>query len=236
MLKKILVVGAAALALAACESTSSLPYQVSTQNVLVAQGALRAADAEASVGTFTAADGVDKPMCRLMGQLDIAPGKDVPTFVRDALESELFQTGQLAAGGTGDPRRNRVAGCQHGRYRQLDLCRAGNLRQPAPRLSRDVDTYLLVQFLGLQRLPERLDSLQPCCPDTVERHFQQPAIHRSGCWLNTIPQQAKSPGHRPGLFHFSQCYPQLARTASSSSATILVILIIGLTAGPAVSL
>ncbi|MGY6662318.1 MAG: hypothetical protein ACXIVO_08350 [Glycocaulis sp.] len=84
-----------AIVLAACESTSSLPYQPSTQNVLAAQRALASSDANLSVGAFSAADGVGKPTCRLMGQLDIAPGKDVATFIRDAFEAELFQTGRL---------------------------------------------------------------------------------------------------------------------------------------------
>lgn len=91
----ILVAVVSAVALAACESTSSLPYQVSTQNVLAAQRSLAEAEASVSVGAFTAAEGVGKPTCRLMGQLDIAPGKSVHTFIRDALEAELFQTGRL---------------------------------------------------------------------------------------------------------------------------------------------
>ena len=36
---------------------------------------------------------------RLTGQLDIAPGKTVETFIRDAFEAELFQTGRLDSAG-----------------------------------------------------------------------------------------------------------------------------------------
>lgn len=97
-MKKTLAAITATIALAACESTSSLPYTVSTQNVLAAQAALTAADATLSVGSFTASAGVQKPTCRMMGQLDVAPGKDLATFIRDALEAELFQTGRLQSG------------------------------------------------------------------------------------------------------------------------------------------
>ena len=56
--------------------------------------------------------------------------------------------------------------------------------------------------------------------------------------LSASRKNAKGPAVSAGLLHFhrSRCALQCASTASSSSATMLVILIIGLTAGPAVSL
>lgn len=94
-MKKLLAASAVILFLGACESTSSLPYTTSAQNVIAAQRALVEADAQISVGQFTAAEGVEKPTCRMMGQLDVAPGKDVATFIRDAFEAEIFATGRL---------------------------------------------------------------------------------------------------------------------------------------------
>lgn len=87
---------AAALALTACETVSSLPYQPSTQNVIAAQS--RLGEANVSVGAFTAAPGVEAPTCRAMGALDVAPGKTIPAFIRDALEAELFMADAIAAG------------------------------------------------------------------------------------------------------------------------------------------
>lgn len=86
----IAIVGAAAALLSACETTTSLPYSVSTQNVIQAQSALRGTNGKVSVGVFTAAAGVTEPTCRAMGALDVAPGKDIPTYIRDAFEAELF--------------------------------------------------------------------------------------------------------------------------------------------------
>lgn len=99
MSRKIIALSAAVVCLAACESTSAIPYQPSTQNVIAAQRVLQPANATVAVGSFSAAEGVAKPTCRMAGQLDIAPGKDVPTFIRDAFESELFMSGAYAAEG-----------------------------------------------------------------------------------------------------------------------------------------
>jgi uncharacterized lipoprotein YajG len=95
-MKKIIAASAALVFIAACESTSSLPYSTSAQNVIAAQQVLADADAQLSVGAFTASEGVAKPTCRMMGQLDVAPGKDIATFIRDAFEAEIFATGRLA--------------------------------------------------------------------------------------------------------------------------------------------
>lgn len=100
MFKKLLLVVAAGGLLAACESTSSLPYQVSTQNVIAAQRVLTDDGNNVSVGAFTASEEVEKPICRLAGQLDIAPGQEIETFIRDAFESELFMTGAYDPNGT----------------------------------------------------------------------------------------------------------------------------------------
>ena len=79
--------------LAGCETTSSMPYQASTQNVIGVQNRLKASDAKVRLGLFTAAPGVDKPTCRAAGQLDVAPGKSLEGYIRDALQTELFMAG-----------------------------------------------------------------------------------------------------------------------------------------------
>lgn len=86
----IAVVGSA-LSLSACETTTAIPYQASTQNVITAQRTLKSEGSKVSLGSFNAgARGVAKPTCRAMGQLDIAPGKTIESFIRDAFQTELF--------------------------------------------------------------------------------------------------------------------------------------------------
>lgn len=84
----------AVLALAACETTTAIPYQASTQNVISAQRTLKPANTKVTLGAFTAnGTEAEKPTCRAMGQLDVAPGKSVEAFIRDAFQSELFMAG-----------------------------------------------------------------------------------------------------------------------------------------------
>jgi hypothetical protein len=84
----------AVLGLAACETTTAIPYQASTQNVISAQRTLKPADTKVTLGAFTSSGkDADKPTCRAMGQLDVAPGKSVEAFIRDAFQSELFMAG-----------------------------------------------------------------------------------------------------------------------------------------------
>lgn len=96
-MRKLLAICATALLISACESTTSLPYTTSAQNVIAARDALQSANAEVAVAAFTAASGVSKPTCRLMGQLDVAPGEDIATFIRDAFEAEMLATGRLSS-------------------------------------------------------------------------------------------------------------------------------------------
>lgn len=100
MLRTLAIVSASALVLAACESTTSLPYQASTQNVIAAQQALNETEAKVSVAPFSAASGVAKPTCRMAGQLDVAPGTDIQSYIRNAFEAEMFMADLLDANGT----------------------------------------------------------------------------------------------------------------------------------------
>ncbi len=70
------------------------------------------------------------------------------------------------------------------------------------------------------------------------RSVQAPGEQSSGP-TSSAQSVRGTPGHRPGVISGRRILPPqcpLARIASSSSATMLMILIIGLTAGPAVSL
>lgn len=93
------VITLSALSLAACETTSSRPYTVSTQNIMAAQSVL--SGATVSVGEFTAAAEVNtQPTCRALGRLEIAPGQSPVDYVRSAFQDELFNAGVVRADGT----------------------------------------------------------------------------------------------------------------------------------------
>ena len=85
--------GLAALA-AGCSTTNSIPHKASTQNVISLQNTPKAADRKVNLGPFSMAGGVEEePMCRLMGPVKVAPGKSLPTFIREAFQEELFLAG-----------------------------------------------------------------------------------------------------------------------------------------------
>lgn len=94
-LKMLALVGVA-LSLAACETTTSFPYQASTQNVMAFQNALKPSNTKVQLGAFTRDPAINTtPTCRMMGPIDVAPGKTVETYLRDAFQTELFQAGVL---------------------------------------------------------------------------------------------------------------------------------------------
>lgn len=95
---KLLALAGVAMSLAACETTTSYPYQPSTQNVMAFQSALKPSNTKVQLGAFTRAGDINStPACRMMGPIDVAPGKTVETYLRDAFQTELFQAGVLDA-------------------------------------------------------------------------------------------------------------------------------------------
>ncbi|MGF1543629.1 MAG: hypothetical protein ACFB00_03855 [Parvularculaceae bacterium] len=93
-IKSIALVGAAAIALAACETTSTRPYEPSVENVLSIQAARADAEQKLKTGSATAAEGVDVDLsCRALGSLEVAPGKTPLEYISSALQAELFQAG-----------------------------------------------------------------------------------------------------------------------------------------------
>ena len=77
--------------LAGCETTNSIPYKASTANVITIQKSLLSTGKMVSVSDITMAEGVDEnPMCRLMGPVNVAPGKSLSQYIKEAMQEELF--------------------------------------------------------------------------------------------------------------------------------------------------
>lgn len=83
------------LLLAGCETTSSIPYEVSTGNIMKMRANVELGNT-VRVEEFDIANGVDQnPMCRLMGPVKVSPGKTMMQFVKEAFEKELYEAGLL---------------------------------------------------------------------------------------------------------------------------------------------
>ncbi|MEM7740993.1 MAG: hypothetical protein AAF225_09360 [Pseudomonadota bacterium] len=99
MMKKLALPALAALALAACETTSTRPYTPTTANIMKVQQVI-SDETKVSVGTFAAAEGVETaPTCRLLGAIEVIPGGTPIDYIKGAFEAELFQAGILASDG-----------------------------------------------------------------------------------------------------------------------------------------
>jgi hypothetical protein len=91
---KYLALATACIALTACETTSSRPYTVSTENIMAFQSSLNESGTKVKVADFTFADGVDESLsCRALGALEVAPGKSTGEFIEGAMRDELFAAG-----------------------------------------------------------------------------------------------------------------------------------------------
>jgi len=76
--------------LSGCQTTnSSVPYEVSTENVLAIQSGLQAK--KVSVKSIALAPGVSEHlMCRMNGDVAVAPGKSLSQYIKEAFQKELF--------------------------------------------------------------------------------------------------------------------------------------------------
>lgn len=84
--------------LAGCETTTSYPYQASTQNVIAFQQTL--GTNKVRLGAFTRDPGINTtPSCRMLGPVDVSPGKTMEQYIHDAFQTELFQAGALVQSG-----------------------------------------------------------------------------------------------------------------------------------------
>ena len=79
------------LALVGCSTTNSNPYKASTTNVLTVQAALKPTNAKLQLGNFALANGVtEELLCRMLGPVNVAPGKKLTTFIKESFQEELF--------------------------------------------------------------------------------------------------------------------------------------------------
>ena len=79
------------LVLAGCETTNSIPYKASTTNVLTVQQKLQTQNRKVQLGTVAMAPGVEEHLlCRLSGEVKVAPGKTLPQYIKEAFQEELF--------------------------------------------------------------------------------------------------------------------------------------------------
>ncbi len=77
-----------------CSTTNSVPYKASTSNVITIQQSLGKMGKKVSIGNIIAAKGIDEsPVCRLMGPVNVAPGKTLSQYIKDAFQEELFLAG-----------------------------------------------------------------------------------------------------------------------------------------------
>jgi len=80
-----------AVTLAGCETTNSIPYKASTANVIAIQQTFQSQGKKVSLGGVKMAPGVEEsPLCRLMGPVQVAPGKSISQYIADAFQEELF--------------------------------------------------------------------------------------------------------------------------------------------------
>jgi hypothetical protein len=80
-----------AVTLAGCETTNSMPYKASTANVIAIQQTFQSQGKKVSLSGVKMAPGVEEnPLCRLMGPVQVAPGKSVSQYIADAFQEELF--------------------------------------------------------------------------------------------------------------------------------------------------
>lgn len=77
--------------LTGCDTTSSRPYVASTKNVFQIQSNTQHSAAKVNLASFTkAADVSEDMLCRMMGDVEVAPGKTPVQAIRDAFEEELL--------------------------------------------------------------------------------------------------------------------------------------------------
>ena len=85
--------------LAGCETTNSIPYKASPTNVIAIQQSLQSK--KVSVGDVVMAPGVDdRPLCRIMGPVEVAPGKSPSQYIKDAFQEELLMAQAYDVKGT----------------------------------------------------------------------------------------------------------------------------------------
>ncbi len=88
--RAFLIVIVSILTATGCETTSTVPYTASTENVLVFQNKLSETGIKVKLADFTESAGVEKGTCRLAGPVDVSPGKTQAQYIKEAMQTELF--------------------------------------------------------------------------------------------------------------------------------------------------
>ena len=80
-----------AIAAAGCSTTNSVPYKASTSNIIAMQTTYQPKGVKINLGEFATASGVEENLvCRLMGPVNVAPGKKLSTYIKEAIQEEMF--------------------------------------------------------------------------------------------------------------------------------------------------
>lgn len=88
---KLLIAMLITMILSGCATTNSIPYKASTTNIISLQNTMKPQNTKVSVGSFSLANGVEEDLtCRMLGPVKVAPGKSLTTFIKEALQEELF--------------------------------------------------------------------------------------------------------------------------------------------------
>jgi len=81
--------------LGACDTTSSIPYKASTQNIMTIQDSLSEDDKVGLSSVSYSAGYKPDLLCRLLGDVDVGNGLSIPEYIKSAFEEELFAAGRL---------------------------------------------------------------------------------------------------------------------------------------------
>lgn len=94
------VIACSILLMSGCASINSLPYTVSTQNVIEMKEKWGALNEKVKLSKFTASRDASEPInCRVLGPIDPTPGKTIPQYIQDAFQDELYLAGMYASSG-----------------------------------------------------------------------------------------------------------------------------------------
>nr|VFJ69576.1 MAG: hypothetical protein BECKDK2373B_GA0170837_12482 [Candidatus Kentron sp. DK] len=89
---KIAGIALLAIVVSGCETTNSIQYTPSTNNVIQIKDRWGESDIRVKLNEFTGT-GIGSMICRAAGAIDPTPGKTVTEYVRSAFQDELFMAG-----------------------------------------------------------------------------------------------------------------------------------------------
>jgi len=88
---RLSIIAALSFAAVGCSTTNSVPYKASTSNIIAMQTTYQPRGVKINLGEFSTAAGVEENLvCRLMGPVTVAPGKKLSTYIKEAIQEEMF--------------------------------------------------------------------------------------------------------------------------------------------------